>query len=469
MKGDELLDILEHIDPALIRRADGKPKAPWLRWTALAACLALVIGLGTLFLPQQEPKATRTPLPLMDLVNHSVNPEKITGVQVLGSPVSGSPGSSSGTQGCPPVFDYQYNLMVEARVLEVLPDVYTDALWPGWKYRVLRMQTLEAVVGHNFPKEFYLRLDSRISTDLGQFDSLIFSLTQAGIEDYLMVNQTTRTTEAFTLIFDMQSSRWSMYNTAIGFSDGELDPALWDLPGWDLGSYYEQKILEGTTYTAIPVQAGTSPEKAKEKIARYAANKPALQNLQVKTQADFPEDDVFDYVKPFDNGVFAQEYDDAGCVEYTRLINGFHTTERITVYGGTVYRYGEAFTQEDLSALPNLGGFIAELNLEHIQQPNADLYRDKQVSLLRQGAAGLYAKVDGTVYGIVKVTWRYVQSGIYDTTIPEFYDTLYYLVDADGTIHLTSWEELRKLIGDDPFLAKPSTAEDLARVPYVNE
>ena len=43
MRGDELLDILEYIDPALIERADRKPKTPWLRWTAVAACLAVVI------------------------------------------------------------------------------------------------------------------------------------------------------------------------------------------------------------------------------------------------------------------------------------------------------------------------------------------------------------------------------------------------------------------------------------------
>lgn len=469
MRGEELLDILEQIDPALIRDADRKPRLPWLRWTAIAACLALLVGVGALFLPRLEPVPARTPLPMVDLVNHTVNPEKLTGVQILGSPVSGTPGASSATQGVPPVFDYEYNLMVEARVLEVLPDVYHDARLPGWKYHVLRMQTLEAVVGQGFPREFYLRLDSKISTDLEQFDSLIFSLVQVGIEDYMMVNQTTSATEAFTLMFDMTSSRWSMYNTAIAFSDGELDPTLWDLVGWDLGSYYEKQILKGDYYRSISVKQGTSPEEAKENIARYAADRPALQSLRVMTQADYPEKEIFDYVRPFENGVFAHALDKAGSVEYTRLINGFHTTEQIELYKSLVYRRGEAFTPEDLESLPDLGGFISELDLENLQQPNAELYQGKWVELLRKGATGYYAKVGGKVYGIVKVTWWYVQNDIYDVRRQSFYDALYYLVDADGSVTSISYEELRSLIGNADFLAKPSTAAELARVPDKKE
>ena len=57
MRGDELLDVLEHIDPILIEEADRKPKSPWLRYTAVAACLALVIGLcGFWLMPRSSPQ-----------------------------------------------------------------------------------------------------------------------------------------------------------------------------------------------------------------------------------------------------------------------------------------------------------------------------------------------------------------------------------------------------------------------------
>jgi hypothetical protein len=156
-------------------------------------------------------------------------------------------------------------------------------------------------------------------------------------------------------------------------------------------------------------------------------------------------------------------------VEYTRLINGFHTTERIELYKSLVYRRGEAFSPEDLESLPDLGGFISELDLENLQQPNAELYQGKWVELLRKGATGYYAKVGGKVYGIVKVTWWYVQNDIYDVRRQSFYDALYYLVDADGSVTSISYEELRSLIGNADFLAKPSTAAELARVPDKKE
>lgn len=63
MRGNELLDTLENIDPALIERANRRPKRPWLRWTAAAACLALVIGLCTLFLPGKSPAIGPSPIP----------------------------------------------------------------------------------------------------------------------------------------------------------------------------------------------------------------------------------------------------------------------------------------------------------------------------------------------------------------------------------------------------------------------
>ena len=63
MRGNELLDTLENIHPSLIERASRRPKRPWLRWTAAAACLALVIGLCTLFLPGKSPAIGPSPIP----------------------------------------------------------------------------------------------------------------------------------------------------------------------------------------------------------------------------------------------------------------------------------------------------------------------------------------------------------------------------------------------------------------------
>lgn len=473
MRGEELLDVLEHIDPVLIEQADRKPKGAWLRWTALAACLALVIGICALFLPGEAPSpdptlsSTLIPAPtptqqnLLDLIDHTVSSEKLTGVQVLGDPSSGNSGTSIGPQGCPPAFSFRYNLMVEARMVELLPDIYTDALTKG-KYYILRMKTLDAIVGQNFPQEFYLRLPTWFSTELDRFDSLIFSLSQTGIDHYLMINQTTQTMETFTLLFDVDSCPYSSYDTAIAFWDGALDPSLWDMAGWSFGSYDKNRILEGDRYLDFPAKAGSSPEEVKANILDDIKNNERLQNLKVETQADFPENQVFDYVEPFENGVFAHTYDSARRVVYTRLINGFRTNEEIVVQGKTVIRSGETFTTEDLSALPDIGGLIEGLDLEHMQNPHAQYYEGKDVRLWRKGATGMYAKVDGQVYGIVKVTWCFLQNGVYDVAV-DYFDALYYLVDADGSYRTATYEEVYKLLDGDDFLVKPTTLEELNR------
>lgn len=49
MRGNELLDKLERIDPAYIEAADTAPnkrKSVWAKWGTLAACLCLVCEIG---------------------------------------------------------------------------------------------------------------------------------------------------------------------------------------------------------------------------------------------------------------------------------------------------------------------------------------------------------------------------------------------------------------------------------------
>lgn len=70
--------------------------------------------------------------------------------------------------------------MVEGKIIEVLPDVYNQPLI-AWEFYILRVQTLDDILGQNFLKEFYLRIDSRVSTQLSQYDSMIFSLKQVAI------------------------------------------------------------------------------------------------------------------------------------------------------------------------------------------------------------------------------------------------------------------------------------------------
>lgn len=439
MRGDELLDILEYIDPALIERADRKPKTPWLRWTAVAACLAVVIGLCTLFLPREEQTPTRTPLPTIDLINHTVNPEKLTGAQVLGTPGFNT---NTGVSYRPPIFQFWSNLVVEAKVVQVLPDEYWDPM-NNTTYHIIQMETMEGLLGKDLPKEFYFRLSVWMSAELDRFDSLILSMSQVGIENYLLYNKTTKTGEAFSLLFEAYDERRPHYGSVIAFSDGVVDMSLWELEDWHVGD------------SAVEEMRGLTVEDIKGRVPDNTERIIEIGNLYVRTQADFGGSSIYEYVNPFENGTFAHVYDSRlSTVRYCRLINGFMTTEQILVTEDAVIRNGEAFTGEDLAALPDLGGLMATLNLDGMTPPHMDYYEQMDVRLWRNGATGKYMKVDGQVYGIVKVTWQFLANGVYDVTC-SYYDALYYLVSADGSYRTAERAELEQLVGEDPLILDP--------------
>lgn len=57
MRGNELLDKMELIDPAYVEAAETKPKGKkniWIKWGAMTACLCMVV-IGVMFWKQSEP------------------------------------------------------------------------------------------------------------------------------------------------------------------------------------------------------------------------------------------------------------------------------------------------------------------------------------------------------------------------------------------------------------------------------
>ena len=64
MRGNELLDKMEMINPAYVEAADVKPKKKraWLRWGAMAACLGLIVfGTVRISMRNQEPNSNDYP------------------------------------------------------------------------------------------------------------------------------------------------------------------------------------------------------------------------------------------------------------------------------------------------------------------------------------------------------------------------------------------------------------------------
>lgn len=251
MRGDELLDILEHIDSNLIESADRNRKSSWLRWTAVAACAVLLLGFAclprrpanspvpTVATTTESPTAPSTPELLpnqLPLADYTQSPEKLTGIRVLGNPAY-APGLP---QSSPPAFSFDINMVVEARVIEILPDLYTD-LQTNRQYHLLRMQTLGAVNVPDMPDEFLLRIYSYLSPELDRFDSLILSLEQVGGQNYPLINETNSTVESFPNMFQVYCHyapplrfRYGLHWRHTGHfpvGNGWLD-CFRQLPGW---------------------------------------------------------------------------------------------------------------------------------------------------------------------------------------------------------------------------------------------
>ena len=71
MRGNEFLDKMELIDPAYVEAADvkiSKRKNTWVKWGAVAACLALAVFAGTRLIPNGD---TPSGLPMLTVSQHT--------------------------------------------------------------------------------------------------------------------------------------------------------------------------------------------------------------------------------------------------------------------------------------------------------------------------------------------------------------------------------------------------------------
>lgn len=491
MTSDELLNAMEHIDPELIEEADRSIKKqntlPYLA-AALAAMLAILIGISNMLnmdpqgLPQLETRpsffpptsggnshshvsgtcscrplpSTRPTQPLtqpttnparppntVPLVNALYQPQIITGLQQIGSrPDYPNLAPTS------PAYQFDIHMVVEARVKEVLPGEYQDPLTKR-RYHILKLETLDVVSAENMPQEFYLRLSTQLSTELHIFTSFVLSIQQVGIENYLLLNLDQAQMEAFSLLFELYTDShpfYFSYGELIAFSDGVWDKRLYELEGW--------AGIDAAT-SDYPVGKVSTIEECKTRIL----DKISKQNLTAKkvyTVADLAagtaQEEFLAWVTPFTNGVYAQKFNQLGKVHYTRLINNFPTSETIYISQDGAYWLSEHFTQEDLSSLPDLGTFLMELQprLETMASPHADFYKDTAAYLKGTWAEGKYYKVNGQVYGLVKVCWAYWTDRTANSRLPGSYiDAIYYLIRTDGSYVIAERDEIAQLLGED--------------------
>ena len=471
MKGNDLFLSFSFADDELTERAhktmQGEHKykkiAAWKRWSTVAACVCLVLAGALLFPLFEKP-------PVVDFIDHTVAPWENLWVPDSDAWVGNGETEDAGADIPPPVSAYGPDYMiVVAKVIEVLPSVYVDAPSSPYintferQYHVVKLQVLEAIRGENMPSEIYLRLNANLDPSLDEYDSLVIGgLRQVGFENYGMINMDQKRAEKFSFLFEC----WNYENQGaiLPFKDGVLCLEHWKKDGWlsfrtdwDWEDFREQvSSSSGWGSDYFPAWEGCTVEDTVQSIQEMLKRWAHIRAKSVRYEETFAteqQQSVLEYVKSQENGLFMQDCDTAyydTSTYYERNIGGFPANERITLrQDGEIVYWGEKFTPEEISHVPDLGAFISSLDMTALVPPHTENYEQMQV--YRRFAFGKYVKNEGTVYGVVRVHWQLLQQVNRDQYI--YYDDLYYLVMPDGTYQIMEIEELITYIGEDNILS----------------
>lgn len=491
MKSRDILFALNGIDDTLITDALEAPakKTTVRKLLPIAACfLLLSVLLLALFLfagKDQVPTPPSVTSPITSIPSSSGQtlakvPLIEAGDRLADDAIPSYRSESQGGMASYAYLTFDLTTIVEAEVVEVLPDSYIN-LNDGSYYNVARLRVINSLNGKNLPDEIYLRYNSYGGAVYGfvrlsGYDSFLFSLEQIGVENYLMFNANTKEKALFPNMF---AGAWSLsYGSAIAFTDGKVDLAFFDRAL----SYYDdhyvdqmaEMVFDDPEKYNYPVGRDSTLEEAKARIASY------LEKQTVKLPCDYlTADDVFtseeaislrQYLAPNKGSLFTQRLSrttSRTTITYTRVINGFSTNEVIEINANTqrITETGERFTQEDLSALPDLAYAKNQITLDPENPPHVKLTFDPPGSVRFRtfDYKLVYRKINSKVYGVIRADWVFTYSNpnmesfssIGNSNEPfekDFRDDVFYLYDQNGFTWLYDRESLQKILGEDSII-----------------
>ena len=449
MNGTDLLRALGHIDETIIEKNAQPPqrrKFSLRKWQFAAACIALSACIGITFLLTQP----QLPAPEPWQSQHIIHTDSVPSVPQVG--ILGSPDADSSKVPAPPTFRFDFfQLIVTAKLISVLPDTYMQlqpvAASNPQPYRVLHLEVLGVISGVGIPQTIYYLMPQSLVVDLEQYDIFLLSMSDFGCENIVLLNTTQQRVESFELLF-YSGSDYPELGNFIAFTDGKFDERLWQTKSWHYGYQFGKYLLDKQSDELV-VQRGKSlrysTRKIQEKISQTYQNctPPRVQRYNFQSVA---AQEVLEYVKPFENGVFVSKRTGSQITFY-RYINGCPTNEYIRIDLQTEeITYSEyRFNQEDLKQLANLADILQQVQSPAVATPPHLDTAGK--TLLTYGACGWYHKTDTGVYGIVKTVWTYKDGADWYT---HYYDDEYrlYQIDAEGQI--ISRDDLLALIGTNP-------------------
>ena len=493
MKKKEWNEGLNYLDPDLvetyvaqkdrIRQKNRKSKGAWLRFGAIAACFTLVLSAILLAasmlrdpgddpcidppIDEVPPSSEKKPDDEVPSISMMTSGSKITGKQELlyGDPSSGTEGDADMIA---PGFEIQ--TVIEAEVVEVLPDTYYDATSYYEPFHVAKLRVVDQIRGGGLPDEIYLRYPYYDTTIFEGYERFIMSLEQVGIENYALVNGTQNCVDYFSNMFEVRLTRDLGYGSVIAFNNGRVDDSFWEKADHLVSKVYIGKgvfdsMLDSPSPDYYPASGNTSIVKVKSNILDLAKDE---DNWHVsENRYDYvTSEDVFisdearavqAYVEPTETNVFVHYLtlrEDRVIADYTRIINGFYTDETICINGytgenGNVRRTGEIYTEEFLAQIPNIGDALAKINLSELDPPHIEISDGMIFS--HSNAKGVYRNAGGKVYGVIRVMWYYKYPDIENAYMK---DDMYYLYSENGVGKMVERDELRDVIGDDLFIQK---------------
>jgi len=477
MKENEFLDGISNIEFDVVNRfismdnklqkKANKPKLKgiWLRFGVVAACFLLIVSaiIVVPILREDEPGTTDNPiLNLPDytpiIFDATVSPEQLSGNSlefIVGSSVSISGGESA----APPAFQFSHGIAVKAKVVKNHSDKYykldISSEYRPTAYRLIQMETIEVISGGNVPQHFLYLIPEYVYVDMSVYDSLLISMSQLGVENYVLKNGTQNQMESFELPIFADYQDEPELGNIIAFSDGIFDESLWQNETWLYGYQFARYYLDNPEHSNLVVSRGDSERAVISAIKNqydewYGGNYQArsVVTLSFTTQA---AKDALEYVKPFANGIFSQRYEPYygnGQLIFRRYINGCQTEETITIDLLTEeVTYSEVrYTKEDMVQMENISAHLSEKAAEYVEQlPIPPHTAPEGKELLCLNLYAWYVKVDGKLFGVIKTSWRYKEK---DDWYIQYYDDSYTLYDMSaGTATDISRDDLVAIIG----------------------
>ena len=496
MKENEFLDGVSNIEPDVVERFvsmdnklqkkanKSKTKGIWLRFGALAACFLLIVSAvivvpmlregdpGVIVPPDEtnndvgvNPRPGTTDNPIVNppdytpiIFDATVSPELLNGNSlefIVGSSVSMSGGESA----APPPFKFSGGIAVKAKVVKNHPDKYykldVSSEYRPTAYRLIQIETIEVISGENVPPYFLYLIPEYVYVDMSVYDSLLISMSQIGVENYVLKNATQNRIESFELpVFADYQDNPELGNI-IAFTDGIFDESLWQNETWLFGYQFASYYLDNPEAGNLVVFRGDSESTVIAAIKKQfdewhpaGYQEPSVSTVDFTTKA---AKDALEYVKPFANGVFSQTYlpyNGSGELIFRRYINGCQTEETIRIDLLTEeVTYSEVrYTKEDMEQIENISAHLSEKSNEYMEQLPTPPHTDPEgKELLCLNLYAWYVKVDGKLYGVIKTAWRYKEK---DDWFIQYYDDSYVLYDMTaGTATDISRDDLVNIVG----------------------